>query len=194
MNPEIDNSLEKFSWAIPNFVAIRDYASEKFGWSGGKIDEIIKPVIKKMSVKINQERIDNFFLASRIVLPEKGQYQSSRRVKDAIDKVLGKSGQADNGKAGKKRKIVEAKRKEPAKKATTEKASKDSEEPKSAVVLPPKDWKREEELKQQEAKRKALEVLKKIKSEKAKKAKKGKTHTVQRRVLSNHNLSESDSD
>ena len=37
MNPEIDNSLEKFSWAIPNFVDIRDYASDKFGWTKGKI-------------------------------------------------------------------------------------------------------------------------------------------------------------
>ena len=33
MNPEIDNSTEKFTWAIPNFVAVRDFAAEKFGWT-----------------------------------------------------------------------------------------------------------------------------------------------------------------
>jgi hypothetical protein len=43
-----------------------------------------------MSVKTSQERIDNFFTASRIALPEKGNYQSSKRVQDAIGKVLGK--------------------------------------------------------------------------------------------------------
>ena len=91
MNPEVDNSTEKFSWAIPNFVAVRDFASEKFGWSKGKIDEVIKPVIKKLSVKISQDRIDNHFIASRISLPEKGKLQSSKRVKEAIDRVLGKS-------------------------------------------------------------------------------------------------------
>ena len=91
LNPEVDNSTEKFSWAIPNFVAVRDFASEKFGWSKGKIDEVIKPVIKKLSVKISQDRIDNHFMASRISLPEKGKLQSSKRVKEAIDRVLGKS-------------------------------------------------------------------------------------------------------
>ena len=88
MNPEVDNSLEKFSWAIPNFVDIRDYASEKFGWTKVKIDEIIKPVIKKMGVKTSQERIDNFFMTSRKHLADKGQYQASKRVKEAIGKVL----------------------------------------------------------------------------------------------------------
>ena len=33
LNPDIDNSTEKFSWAVPNFVAVRDFASEKFGWT-----------------------------------------------------------------------------------------------------------------------------------------------------------------
>ena len=97
MNPEIDNSLEKFSWAIPNFVDIRDYASEKFGFTKGKIDEIIKPVIKKMSAKTSQERIDNFFQTSRNNLPEKGHYQASKRVKEAIGKVLGTDGKTNEG-------------------------------------------------------------------------------------------------
>jgi DNA excision repair protein ERCC-5 len=91
LNPDIDNSTEKFSWAVPNFVAVRDFASEKFGWTKGKIDEIIKPVIKKLSVKNSQDRIDNFFSSTRISLPEKGHYQSSKRVEESIGKVLGKN-------------------------------------------------------------------------------------------------------
>ena len=48
-------------------------------------------MIKKLSVKNSQDRIDNFFSTTRISLPEKGHYQSSKRVKEAIGKVLGKN-------------------------------------------------------------------------------------------------------
>ena len=26
LNPSVDNSTEKFTWAVPNLVAVRDYA------------------------------------------------------------------------------------------------------------------------------------------------------------------------
>lgn len=181
LNPDVDNSLDKFSWAIPNFVDIRDYACDKFGWPKAKIDEIIKPVIKKLSAKTSQERIDNFFITSRITLPDKGHYQSSKRVKEAISKVMGKP-----------------KDTEPLKKATTKKtkASKlvDKATPQTSTfqAQPPKDWKKEEKAKQDEAKKKALEVLKSL--QKKKKEKKPKVKRLQRKVLQAHNLSESDSD
>lgn len=175
MNPKVDNSLEKFSWAIPNFVDIRDYATEKFGWNRGKLDEMMKPVIKKMSVKISQERIDNFFLTSRISLPEKGHYQASKRVKEAISKVLGKSEPES-----KKRKTAVKEPKKP-------KESNKLKEPQ--VSKPPVDWKKEDELKKLEAKKKALQVLKSTAA-----SKKKKKHQLKRKVLASHNLSESDSD
>ena len=28
LNPVVDNSTEKFSWAVPNFVAVRDFAGK----------------------------------------------------------------------------------------------------------------------------------------------------------------------
>jgi hypothetical protein len=31
LNPVVDNSTEKFSWAVPNFVAVRDYAGDLGG-------------------------------------------------------------------------------------------------------------------------------------------------------------------
>jgi len=40
MNPEVDNSAELFSWAVPNFVAISDYAKERLGWQRQRIDEV----------------------------------------------------------------------------------------------------------------------------------------------------------
>ena len=179
ISPEVDNSTEKFSWAIPNFVAIRDFATDKFGWTGGKIDEIIKPVIKKMSVKSSQERIDNFFLTSRITLPEKGSYQSSKRVKEAIGRVLGQS--------------VEPKPKPKTKRKATEDSN--SVEPKvpkktESKVQPTKDWKKDDELKKQGAKKKALEVMKRqaaLVSKKKTKTKAGRQ--VSRKVLTQANLS-----
>ena len=51
-----------------------------------------------MGVKNSQERIDNFFLTSRHSLPEKGHYQASKRVKEAIGKVLGTKGESSSGK------------------------------------------------------------------------------------------------
>jgi hypothetical protein len=30
LNPSVDNSTEKFTWAIPNLVAVRDYAGKFF--------------------------------------------------------------------------------------------------------------------------------------------------------------------
>ncbi len=204
LNPEVDNSNEKFSWAIPNFVAIRDYASEKFGWSRHKIDEIIKPVIKQLSTRISQERIDNYFLTHRLALSDKGQYQSSKRVQQAIGKVLGKTtdeGQPSKPSKPKKRKVAAAaktKVQEPkaksGRKSQEVKASTSQEtDLQPIVVLPPKDWKAEDKRKQEEAKKRAAEILRKSKAKtKAKKA--AVKSTIQRKVLTQHNLSESDSD
>ena len=162
-------------------MAIRDFATDKFGWTGGKIDEIIKPVIKKMSIKSSQERIDNFFLTSRITLPEKGSYQSSKRVKEAIGRVLGQS--------------VEPKPKPKTKrKATTTREDTNSVEPKvpkktESKVQPPKDWKKEDELKKQGAKKKALEVMKRQAALVSKKKKTKAGRQVSRKVLTQANLS-----
>ncbi len=68
------------------------------------------------------------------------------------------------------------------------------------ISQPPKDWKAEGRKKQKEAKRRAAEILKQSKTAAASKASKGKKKTqqvlkVQRKVMANHNLSESsDSD
>ena len=174
----------------------------------GKIDEIIKPVIKKLSVKNSQDRIDNFFSTTRISLPEKGHYQSSKRVKEAIGKVLGKNPENNESSSSiivnnipknknpTKRKSEESKNQQP----STSKKVKKSEEikPKEIIVQPPKNWKQEEKSKAEEAKRKAIEVMKKTRQiENKKKSKKNKKYVgtnLKRKILPTHNLSESDSD
>ena len=197
INPDVDNSTEKFTWAIPNFVDIRDYAADKFGWTRGKIDEIIKPVIKKMSIRTSQERIDNFFQTSRISLPEKGHLQSSKRVKEAIGRVLGKSKDKSQDKS--KAKIVtkrkrEKKSDECPKESKAKKKDPPAKKEDVTIVLPPKDWKKEDELKQKAAKEKALAVMRLQQKKDKKKPVKNKKYQVSRKVLINHNLSESESD
>ena len=208
MNPDVDNSMEKFTWAIPNFVDIRDYASEKFGWTKGKIDEIIKPVLKTMSVKNSQERIDSFFMTSRIKLPEKGNYQSSKRVKEAIGRVLGRSeanGKKSDGKSQTKGKNMteikkssqsaSKKRKSDTKIVETEaKKVKDVEMEENMIVLPPKNWKAEEKAKQEASKKKAAEVMKKLRLENSQKGSKKSRYQVKRKIIQAHKLSESESD
>lgn len=188
VNPDVDNSLECFSWAIPNFVAIRDFVGEKFGWPRGKIDEIIKPVIKKFDVKISQTRIDNYFLTERVSLPAKGQLQESKRVQNAIEKVLGRKIDNDNVKKTKPKTKTVAKPTE----KKTEQEPKPSTSKAPQPVQPILNTKELEEKAKMEAKQKAIEIYKKTQENKKGK-KKSKLKQPKRIVLSQHHLSDSDS-
>ena len=165
-------------------------------------------MIKKLSVKNSQDRIDNFFTTTRINLPEKGHFQSSKRVKDAIGKVLGKNPEINNessssiiniskNKNSTKRKSEDSNINQP---STSKKVkiSDDEIKIKEIIVQPPKNWKQEEKSKAEEAKRKAIEVMKKTRQiEKKKPKKKNKKYVgsnLKRKILPTHNLSESDTD
>ena len=213
MNPIIDTSTEKFSWAIPNFVAVRDYTSEKFGWSQGKTDQILKPVIRKMTAigeKAKfQSRIDNYFQSERLELPKKGsKLESSKRVKEAIDRVLnkheGEKFENDNGKS--KNKVKSSKTKDKQKKNNKHKSdintNLDQETPK--ITVNPEPNTKTDLSDKEQAKQKAIEIYKKsqeLKRSKPKvapkstsKVKKPKLKTDKRKVMAVHNLSESDDD
>lgn len=213
MNPIIDTSTEKFSWAIPNFVAVRDYTSEKFGWSQGKTDQILKPVIRKMTAigeKAKfQSRIDNYFQSERLELPKKGsKLESSKRVKEAIDRVLnkheGEKIENDNGKS--KNKVKSSKTKDKQKKNNKHKSDMntnlDQETPK--ITINPEPNTKTDLSDKEQAKQKAIEIYKKsqeLKRSKPKvapkstsKVKKPKLKTDKRKVMAAHNLSESDDD
>lgn len=86
LNPEVDESREKFSWAVPNVEALRTFTSEKFGWNFAKADEILTPVMKKLGIKTSQMRIDSFFTNVKLVKESK---ITSKRIQDAIAKTKG---------------------------------------------------------------------------------------------------------
>lgn len=201
VDPSVDNSTDKFSWAVPNFVEIRDFAETNLGWPRKKIDELMRPVMKRFGGerKSTQKRIDSFFAAettTAISMDSRGRYQSSQRVKTAIDKVLGRVPRAEEVRIIGARvsshnhvdvdwlAVLQA-RSKPVEKA-----------PEDSVV-------RDEQLGKDEAKRKAVEIYKrslgggskckKRKGVATKKATKA-TNKTRRVVTAQHNLSESESD
>ena len=185
---------------------MRDFATEKFGWSKVKIDELVKPVIKKMSGPY-QGRIDNFFLSERNVLPKKGNLQYSKRIQSALEKVKGspkKDGPAASAASSKEpppKKVL----KKPVKKSIHTQAKKDEEQGDgstvdtaikkiketggSATVVKELQSEGAQKL---EARKRAAEIFKQSLAEK--KSKKNRANEIKRKVLASHNLSESESD
>jgi len=215
INPIVDTSTEKFSWAIPNFVAVRDYTSDKFGWSKGKTDQVLMPVIQKMtSIGKNaefQSRIDNYFQSERMELPKKGsKLESSKRVKDAIDKVLNKksSEELDNPNDKQKSKEKKSKSNSSRPKKTGKQLDdlgKNLLDPSAVVTSQPVKSTKQDLSDKDLAKQKAIEIYQKSQnlkrpktnnskaaSKSAIKVKKSKVKTDKRKILQSHNLSESE--
>ncbi|CAL4220032.1 unnamed protein product [Meganyctiphanes norvegica] len=84
--PDVDDSTEKFTWAVPNVNSLRAFTTEKFGWSMAKSGEILTPVMKRLGVKETQMRIDSFFTSIKLV---KEPTNTSKRMQDAISRVRG---------------------------------------------------------------------------------------------------------
>eukprot|EP00092_Neocalanus_flemingeri_P018656 GFUD01020202.1.p1 GENE.GFUD01020202.1~~GFUD01020202.1.p1 ORF type:complete len:1186 (-),score=434.58 GFUD01020202.1:127-3684(-) len=210
MNPSVDTSGEKFSWAVPNLVGVRDFAMDRFGWDKSQVDKLLKPVIRALEERgsSRQVRIENYFNSSRVKLPDKGMLAASKRVEEAIRKVRGLKSPEKPKQALKvtnKKSIGKKTSKEDQPLAKT--STTDHEEPVAAVsliaqscgfvVAPSKDdvilQKLEREKKAKENKEKAAEIFRK--SQKAKKLKIQKKFKRPKRVeMEGHGLSESDSE
>ena len=66
LHPEVDSSEEAFAWGIPDLDAMRDYLKDNLGWGQTKTDELMLPIIRKMTGRaagnaVNQATISNFF-------------------------------------------------------------------------------------------------------------------------------------
>ncbi|KAA0202148.1 hypothetical protein HAZT_HAZT009805 [Hyalella azteca] len=86
IEPAVDRSREKFEWSVPNTDALREFTADKLGWSRSKTDEILIPVMKRLSVKSSQTRIDTFFNNVRLVKDTK---VTSKRLQEAIARSRG---------------------------------------------------------------------------------------------------------
>jgi len=208
LNPSVEVSDEKFSWAVPNLVGVRDFAMDRFGWDKTQVDKLLKPVIRALQERgaTRQARLENYFTSSRVNLPDKGMFASSKRVEEAIRKVRGiKSPEKPKRSA----KVINTKKSKQVKPTTEDvEAVNDPINNKEAavsliaascgfVVAPSKDdiilQKLEREKKAKENKEKAAALFKK--SQAAKKLKIQKKFKRPKRVeTKGHGLSESDSE
>lgn len=57
----VDESKETFTWGKPNVVLLCDYARQKFGWTKGKFDDTMIPVLRRMEENRNQKLLDMYF-------------------------------------------------------------------------------------------------------------------------------------
>jgi hypothetical protein len=61
LHPAVDDSNEKFEWALPNLAGLRDFCYDKFGWTVAMTDAEVTPVMQKLAERQTQTRIDSFF-------------------------------------------------------------------------------------------------------------------------------------
>lgn len=85
MEPNIEKSEEKFTWGNIDITILRDYTKAKFGWSQNKLDEIMKPVLKRLLERKNQKTVHDYF--KRKIELETLENQMSKRVKAAVHKM-----------------------------------------------------------------------------------------------------------
>lgn len=90
LKPEVDTSEEKFSWAKPDDLALIDFAKLKFGWTNDKAEEILKPVLKRMTESKVQKSVKDYFKTThKLIDRTESMSKMSKRVKNAIDKLDG---------------------------------------------------------------------------------------------------------
>ena len=220
LQPSVDESRESFTWAVPNLVAVRDFARERFGWDRAKIDRLLTPVVRALDSRRDsrQATLETFFTSSRVKLPDKGLVSTSKRVEEAIRKVRGiKSPEKSKPDTRVKNKakanpVVKPKN---ATLVTVEKPGSTSKSQSSAqvgkevevsliakscgmVIAPSKDdvilQRLEREKKAKEAKEKAAEIFKKSQKAKQNKMQKKFKRPKRLELSEGHGLSESDSD
>lgn len=110
--PTVDENRESFSWGKLEVESIREYAKKTFGWTNKRTDEIILPVVKRLSEKTSQQSIQNYFKVTGVT--SRKDLQVSKRVRAALQQMSGEpdsSMDADDA-------VVEKKK---AKKRTTKK-------------------------------------------------------------------------
>ncbi|CAK1544214.1 unnamed protein product [Leptosia nina] len=85
LEPNIEKNKDKFTWGQIDITVLRDYTKDKFGWSQNKLDEIIKPVLKRMLDRKQQKTVHDYF--KRKSNSESLDDQMSKRVKAAVKKL-----------------------------------------------------------------------------------------------------------
>ncbi|EGR27416.1 hypothetical protein IMG5_195980 [Ichthyophthirius multifiliis] len=95
LKPKIDESLEAFKWAKPNFDLLKLYCKSMFGWDYALIQDTIEPLEKKVNSEIGvqvQMRITDYYKqASKFALI------NSNRIQKAISLLKNEENQENLG-------------------------------------------------------------------------------------------------
>ncbi|KAJ0182074.1 hypothetical protein K1T71_002796 [Dendrolimus kikuchii] len=85
LDPNVEKSEDKLTWGEVDITVLRDYTKTKFGWSQNKLDEIIKPVLKRLAERKTQKTVHDYF--QRKIKFQALDEQMSKRVKAAVQKM-----------------------------------------------------------------------------------------------------------
>lgn len=122
--PTVDESKETFTWGKPNVVLLCDYTRQKFGWTKGKFDDTMIPVLRRMEENKNQKLLDMYFKAK--ASPRSIEPSLSKRVQKALRRLNGDDmntdGNVDDNVDGKPR-LKKIKNSDVARKSSEEKNS-----------------------------------------------------------------------
>lgn len=132
--PTIDESKEAFTWSKPNLVLLADYVKKKFGWTKLKFDEIMNPVMQRFTESKSQKGIDAYFKIRTI--PKSIESTLSKRVQSAVQRLGGKSQDAEDSDNEEAVLTQKEKPKKVRKTATKrgKKSNDDSEEPSTSAL------------------------------------------------------------
>lgn len=83
--PTVDESKETFTWGKPNLVLLCDYTRQKFGWTKGKFDDTMIPILRRMEENKNQKLLDAYFKAKES--PRSIEPSLSKRVQKALRRL-----------------------------------------------------------------------------------------------------------
>lgn len=83
--PTVDESKETFTWGKPNVVLLCDYTRQKFGWTKGKFDDTMIPILRRMEENKSQKLLDLYFKAK--ASPHSIESSLSKRVQKALRRL-----------------------------------------------------------------------------------------------------------
>ncbi|KAI0787632.1 hypothetical protein C8Q74DRAFT_1252930 [Fomes fomentarius] len=91
-HPTVDESTEPFKWGMPDLDALRSLLNSELGWDQTKVDELLLPIIRKMSKRSQnasanmQGNLAGFFdiPLGASAAPRKRQAYSSKRLQQVV--------------------------------------------------------------------------------------------------------------
>ncbi|KAE9605090.1 hypothetical protein Lal_00036859 [Lupinus albus] len=84
-SPQVDKSIEPFTWGKPDHLVLCKLCWEKFGWARQKADELLLPVLKEYNKHETQLRLEAFYSFN-----ERFAKIRSKRIKKAVKGISGK--------------------------------------------------------------------------------------------------------